>query len=279
MLGQGMVVTDLDGTLFQRDRRVSARNLQVLEELGHDGILRVIATGRNLYSARKVLTEGFPVDYLLFSSGAGIMEWSGQRLLRAVSMSREQVVRALALLAGRELDFMLHQPIPENHRFSYFRRSARENPDFEARLAVYADFAVPGDIARPPEGPACQFLIVEPPDAEPSIYYDLRARLPGLAVIRSTSPLDGRSRWIEIFSPRVSKSQAAAWLAAERKIERDEVLAVGNDYNDLDLLEWAPRACLVEGSPPELAERFAVISGNGDADFAAAVESWREGTL
>jgi hydroxymethylpyrimidine pyrophosphatase-like HAD family hydrolase len=279
MLGRGMVVTDLDGTLFQRDRRVSPRNLQVLEELGRDGVLRVIATGRNLYSARKVLADSFPVDYLLFSSGAGIMEWPIQRLLRAVSMSREQVERALELLAGRELDFMLHQPIPENHRFSYFRHSGRENPDFEARLAVYAEFAVPADMARPPEGPACQFVVVEPPDAEPSAYYDLRARLPGHTVIRSTSPLDGRSRWIEIFSPQVSKSQAAAWLAGERKIVRDRVLAVGNDYNDLDLLEWAPKACLVDGSPPELGEHFAVISGNGDADFAAAVDAWRHDTL
>jgi hypothetical protein len=274
-----MVVTDLDGTLFQRDRRASSRNLQVLEELGRDGVLRVIATGRNLYSARKVLADSFPVDYLLFSSGAGIMEWPGQRLLRAVSMNGDQVEHTLALLAGRELDFMLHRPIPENHHFSYFRRSALQNPDFEARLAVYAEFAVPADIARPPEGPACQFVVVEPPDREPSAYHDLRARLPGLTVIRSTSPLDGRSRWIEIFSPQVSKSLAAAWLARERKIERDEVLAVGNDYNDLDLLEWAPKACLVGGSPPELGERFAVISGNGDADFAAAVDAWRKGLL
>jgi hydroxymethylpyrimidine pyrophosphatase-like HAD family hydrolase len=274
-----MVVTDLDGTLFQRDRRVSPRNLQALEELGRDGVLRAIATGRNLHSARKVLTDGFPVDYLLFSSGAGIMEWSSQKLLRAVSMSREQVERALALLAGMELDFMLHQPIPENHHFSFFRHSARENPDFEARLAVYAQFAVPGDIARPPDGPACQFVVVEPPDVEPSVYDELRARLAGLTVIRSTSPLDGRSRWLEIFSPQVSKSQAAAWVAGERKIERDRVLAVGNDYNDLDLLEWAPKAYLVGGSPPDLKERFAVISGNGDADFAAAVDAWRQGAM
>jgi hydroxymethylpyrimidine pyrophosphatase-like HAD family hydrolase len=279
MHGRGMVVTDLDGTLFQGERRASPSNLRALEELGRDGVLRVIATGRNLYSARRVLPDGFPVDYLLFSSGAGVMEWRGQRLLRAVSMSGEQVERTFAVLADRGLDFMLHQPIPESHRYFYYRLSARENPDFEARMAIYAEFAVPGDIARPPGGPACQFVVVEPPETEPSAYQGLRAALSGLTVIRTTSPLDGRSRWIEVFSPQVSKSQAAAWLARERHIERDEVLAVGNDYNDLDLLEWAPRACLVGGSPPELGERFTVISGHAEADFAAAVDAWRKGAL
>lgn len=276
---RAMVVTDLDGTLFQCDRLISPSNLRALEQLGREGVLRVIATGRNLYSARKVLPDGFPIDFLLFSSGAGVLEWAGQRLLRAVSMSPRQVQRALAALAARRLDFMLHRPIPDNHRFYFFRRSGRNNPDFEARLAVYGPFAEPGDIDHPPRGPACQLLAVEPPEREPSAYDDLRRQLSGLTVIRSTSPLDGRSRWIEIFSPRVSKAKAAAWLVRRQRIQRARILAVGNDYNDLDLLEWAPKACLVGGSAPELAERFAVISGSFDADFAAAVEAWRNDRL
>ena len=100
-----MVVTDLDGTLFQRDRRPSPRNLRTLVELGRRGRLRVIATGRNLFSARKVLPPDFPVDYLLFSSGAGIMDWPAQELLRSVTMGREEVDRAFRALAARRLDF------------------------------------------------------------------------------------------------------------------------------------------------------------------------------
>jgi len=95
-----MVVTDLDGTLFQRDRRPSPRNLRTLVKLGRRGRLRVIATGRNLFSARKVLPLDFPVDYLLFSSGAGIMDWPAQKLLRAVSMGQAEVDRAFRALAA-----------------------------------------------------------------------------------------------------------------------------------------------------------------------------------
>jgi hypothetical protein len=271
-----MVVTDLDGTLFQSNHQVSPLNLQALELLGREGILRVIATGRNLYSARKALPVGFPVDYLVFSSGAGIMEWTGQRLLRAVSMDRDQVRRAFAVLAGSGLDFMLHRPIPESHCFLYYRRSLLPNPDFEARLTVYAPFAEAGEIAQVPEAPACQFVVVEPPEARPSAYESLRAELCGFTVIRTTSPLDGQSRWIEIFPPQVSKSQAAAWLARHRRVERGGILAVGNDYNDLDLLEWAPKAFLVGGCSPELLGRFPLISRGQDADFAGAVEAWRK---
>ena len=269
-----MVVTDLDGTLFQKDRQVSGRNLRTLEELGRQGVVRAIATGRNLYSARRVLPPEFPVDYVLFSSGAGAMDWPTQTLLRAVSMEPADVTRTLEVLSRRTLDFMLHRPIPDNHLFWYYG-SGGDNPDFEARKAIYAEFASPGDPSQPPDGTACQFVIVEPPGREPSSYEELRSELAGgLTVLRTTSPLDGRSRWIEIFSPLVSKAQAAAWLAGERGISPQRILAVGNDYNDLDLLEWAPRAFVVAGSPPELRERFPVAASGDDSDFAEAVAAW-----
>jgi hydroxymethylpyrimidine pyrophosphatase-like HAD family hydrolase len=272
-----MVVTDLDGTLFQRDHKLSPRNLRTLVELGRRGKLRVIATGRNLFSARKVLPPDFPVDYVLFSSGAGIMDWPAQRLIRSVSMSAEEVDRAFRALAERRLDFMVHRPIPENHYFLYYPAGGG-NPDFEARKAVYAPFASAGDPAEPP-GEACQLLAVEPPGRRPSAYEAVRAELAGLTVLRSTSPLDHHSCWIEVFPAEASKSKAAAWLAGKRGVEPRAVLAVGNDWNDLDLLEWAGTPRLVAGAPWELAERFPVADSGDDSAFAEAVEAWEQGDL
>jgi hypothetical protein len=171
----------------------------------------------------------------------------------------------------------VHRPIPENHYFRYYSAGGG-NPDFEARKAVYAPFASAGDPREPPSE-ACQLLAVEPAGRRPSAYEGLAAELGGLTVLRSTSPLDGRSCWIEVFSPLASKSQAAAWLARERGVDPRGVLAVGNDYNDLDLLEWAPSSCLVAGSPTELTARFPVAASGDDSDFAEAVEAWEQGRL
>ena len=46
-----LVVTDLDGTLLGSNREAGKRNLHTLHNLGEQGILRVIATGRSLFSA------------------------------------------------------------------------------------------------------------------------------------------------------------------------------------------------------------------------------------
>ena len=82
---------------------------------------------------------------------------------------------------------------------------------------------------------------------------------------------------IEIFAPEVSKSGAAAWLAASCGIAREEVCAVGNDYNDEDLLSWAGRAYVVGNAPPALRSRFVTVADNDHGGVAEAAARWLAG--
>jgi hydroxymethylpyrimidine pyrophosphatase-like HAD family hydrolase len=273
MKAKGMVVTDLDGTLFQKNHRISARNYQTLLDLGQRRIIRVIATGRHLYSAHKILSPDFPIDFLIFSSGAGILAWPGQKLLFSASMNRQEVSLAFASVSRRSLDFMVHRPIPENHYFLYFS-SGQSNPDFEARCSLYRDFAVPAALQRTLPEEACQLVAIEPYFRELSHYSEIREELDRLTVVRTTSPLDGRSRWIEIFSKEVSKSLAAIRIARDSGIPEKAVMAIGNDYNDLDLLQWAAWSCVVNDAPEELLDVFPTVRSGDESDFSKAVSLW-----
>ena len=159
-----MVVSDLDGTLLRRDHTVSPTDLQTLVALGNEQVLRVIATGRSLYSARQVLPDAFPIEYLIFSSGAGVLDWRAKTLVQKHTLSANEVERAVSALKALSADFMIHRPVPDNHYFVYYH-SGRENPDFAKRCEIYRDFAVPADYSDPFFGEACEVLAVEPPDA------------------------------------------------------------------------------------------------------------------
>ena len=275
MKAKGMVVTDLDGTLFQKHRRISARNYRTLLNLGERGIVRVIATGRHLFSAHKVLSGGFPIDFLIFSSGAGILDWPRQELLFSASMNREEVSLAFDSLQRRSLDFMVHRPIPENHHFLFFA-SGSSNPDFEARCRLYRDFVTPGGPRQALPGEACQLVAIEPHFRIDSHFSEIREELDRLTVVRTTSPLDGRSRWIEIFSQEVSKARASIRIAHDLGIREEAVMAIGNDYNDLDLLQWAARSFVVNDAPKELLALFPRVNSGDESDFSEAVALWQE---
>lgn len=274
----GLFVTDFDGTLLRSDGTFAQKDLDALECLDRHGVRTAIATGRSLYSFINSPGVDLPVDYIIFTTGAGVVKPSDNELLYQVSINPEMVASTLDFLNESELDFMLHQPVPRNHEYVY-RRSNPDNRDFETRIEKYAEFGNPLDsITRGEFGEAAQFLIVVPHDRTHDALNEVRQGLPGLSVIRATSPLDHLSTWIEVFHPDVSKGKTAAWLASELGVSNKDTMAIGNDYNDLDLLDWAAHSFIVENAPDDLKCRFQQVASNNNGGVAEAVDCWLNGS-
>ena len=271
----GLFVCDFDGTLLRSDRSFSDTDLNALIRLEELGIIRAVATGRSIYSINTVPISNLPVDFILFSSGAGISRHPDGRIIRKVSLESHEVSLAIKTLKANNLDFMVHHPIPHNHIFSYVE-STSDNPDFKRRIELYHQFAKPLETAIDGFGDATQLLAILPPADNRPVIAMLENALPGFNIIQTTSPLDGQSTWIEIFPTTVSKSLTAAWLSAAYGLKADQALSVGNDYNDLDLLEWAGCSFVVDNAPHDLKSRFPVVSSNNECGVAEAIERWLE---
>ena len=274
----GLFIMDLDGTLLRSDRTFSSIDIDALVQLGELGIIRTIATGRSLYSFNTVEVGDLPVDFIIFSMGAGVLQHAGGMVVRRVSLEPDEVKQACKILKTNRLDFMIHRTIPDNHMFSYFR-SNEGNDDFERRLKLYSRFAVPLNEATDGFGLASQLLAVVPDRVSHAVLEKVRSELPDYSVIRTTSPLDGKTTWIEIFPTVVSKSRTAAWLAGELKIDKSEIVSVGNDYNDLDLLEWTAKSYVVDNAPADLKDRFTGVASNNNGGVAEAARRSIENTF
>ena len=158
----GLFIMDLDGTLLRSDRTFAGPDLEALRMLGNLNVVRTIATGRSLASFDTVIVSDLPVDYLIFSTGAGVLRYPDREIIRKVHLDPHGVGQACAVLSAHRLDFMVHRTIPDNHMFAYFR-SGDSNPDFERRIELYQQFAVPLEGAADDFGPATQLLAVVPP--------------------------------------------------------------------------------------------------------------------
>lgn len=270
--GCAMVVTDLDGTLLDNRGRLSARNRIMLEALGARGVIRVVATGRSLWSAERVLDASVPIDYLVFSSGAGIVGWPHGELLRARDMPAAHALAAAMHLAEADMDFMLHAATPDNHCF-WYQDSGRSNADFRRRVERYEGFCQRWPDDGPGPGPFSQLLAIDEPTCTPRLETLCEVLAP-LSVVRTTSPLDHASYWYEVFAEGVSKADGAAWLLARHGIAHERVLALGNDFNDQTMLDWAAEARVVANAPAPLRERFETVPDNEQHGFAAAVDAW-----
>lgn len=273
-----MFITDFDGTLLTDDRRIRGRDLDTLAGLRAAGVTTVIATGRSLYSFRRALkhmglgTKDLPLDYLIFSTGAGIMAWPGDQLIRSCSIPRDGVLEIAACFDRLGYDYMIHKAIPDTSYFLFKFRSG-DNPDFVRRMAMYSSFGTPLGMEDTMYGQATEVLAIVPSGLSRAQLDALRRELSGFSVIIATSPLDHKSLWIEVFPSGVSKSASAQWLALHLGVGQGRVTAVGNDYNDEDLLDWSGQGFLMDNSPDVLKNKFLSSGSNNECGVSQAARS------
>ncbi len=260
-----ILFSDFDGTLFSKSKSISETDIQILQQMGLLGIVRVIATGRSFFSIRKVIPETFPIDYIILSSGAGIMKWQTKQLLQISSISGELTDALCSLLIKSDMPFFVQNPLPENH-VGYYYLNRNQNPDFKRRLNLYRNFMEPIEKRRPGQT-ASQFILIHRNEQE--IKNLLKPFTSHLHLIKATSPLDHKTLWLEIFPSRISKASAAQWLMQYLNIRNEKSLAIGNDFNDLDLLHWASKAYVMPDSPKLLLDRFPVLTLNNGSVLSA----------
>ena len=82
---------------------------------------------------------------------------------------------------------------------------------------------------------------------------------------------------MEIFQKGVSKAAGISKVADLFGIKQQSIMAVGNDYNDVDMLSWAGQGFITANSPAELKERYINVPSNNKNGFTKAVEQWLRG--
>ncbi len=265
---------DLDGTLLRSDGTISPQDISLLDAMGKAGMVRVFATGRNLYSLRRAVSPDVPVDFLLFSSGAGIWDCAADNLIYQKHLDAELMHRVSRDLLERGLSFMVHDTVPENHHFTWY---GTPRGDVLRRVNLYIPYARKGGMQVIPQQ-CSQILAILHPSQLP-LLEDIAATFPEVSVIRATSPLDGFSVWMEVFPAGVSKGDTAAWLCRHLGIRRSETVSVGNDFNDVEMLRWTERSFVVANAPAELQDAYETTASNENSGVSVALRPLLEKVL
>lgn len=257
MKTKGIIAIDLDGTLLDNNSKLSYINRVALERSKNDNYIVIIATGRSLFSAKKVMPKDIPIDYLVFSSGAGVLNWKTNKIIHKEFINKERTIQIIDILKMNELNFMIHHDIPKNHHFSYYNGNSK-NSDFLTRKKIYSDFATSLHDNHWNQD-SCQFVVLF---NNLNSFEKAKQYFPDMNIVRTTSPLDGKTIWMEIFPNEVSKASGIKIIAKKYNISINNIYVVGNDYNDLDMLEYSNNSFVVANAPTELLDRYHTVSSN-----------------
>ena len=266
-----LIALDLDGTLLHSTGHVSPRNRAALALAHAAGIEVVVATGRRHSFALQVLRDlDLPPEHALISSNGTVIRTIGSDLLHRSHLSLETarwlVAHANEFRSTLVITFDTVGPTGHDTRGALVCESIDElnaaisrwmtsNRDLLAQVSPIEDAlhaAAPiqmmlcGPLARMD---AAEALL----SAHPRIAAVGAPELPGTEVTLHRTAYPERDLTIlDILPAGCSKASALTRLADLRGINLSEVLAIGDNWNDVPMLEAAGSAVLMANAPADL---------------------------
>ncbi len=240
-LRYALLVTDIDGTLVAEDKVVPPRVADAVKAVQARGVRVCLATGRMWEAAREFVEAVGADPPVILYNGAQVLDFRTGRSLWTRRLPRETARQILSLLRRFPQvspQLYVHDKVYAERMTPFVERYARRDhltvhiaPSFEALLT---------------EEPVKMLIVGDPPDLE-ALSKAIAAR-PGPPVNQVFSQRD----YLEILPPGISKGAALPVLAEAVGVPLERVVAVGDNLNDLTMVDAAGLGVAVEGSPPEL---------------------------
>jgi len=283
-----LIAIDIDGTLMpSTGPRISSRNCAALRAAEAVGIEIVIATGRRQAYAMPLIAQvGLDENSVMISSnGAVVRGFDGQLLDRRflpVETARQLCVAlrgygTMVFTFDREgAGALVIESLQQLH--ARIDRWVEANRPYLVEVQPLERAFDAGE--EPIQGMVCG-TVAEMIDAQRQL---LLSDVGGQIAMHRTEYAARNLSILDLLPPGCSKGTALDSLARIRGLERNQIMAIGDNLNDLEMLEYAGRAVVMANAGEEvltLAMRrgWQITTSNNDDGVALAVEEVVRQTL
>ena len=265
-----LIAIDVDGTLLDPRGQIPQANIDAIHDAVKAGIHIALVTGRSYPFARPIADPLPDSITLIVSNGAIERDMDGSRvarrlldrqIARAVLGSTRPFRESAALVFDRDADRqVMFETMDWEHpgRKAYWAR----NQSLIAKSVPLEDALVEDPI---------QVMFNGGVEAMRSLHDALHAEANGFAV-SLTEYAHRDFSLIDVTAPTATKGRALAWRAARLGFSREEVMAIGDNFNDLEMLDFAGLPVVMANSVDGLKQRgWAITGDNESAGVAEAI--------
>lgn len=273
-----LLALDIDGTLTDPNFQVSERNIAALRAAHESGVQIILATGRRHDYAMPIAQKiGIPT-LLITSNGALVRSSTGETHStdRLGCETARQLIGHMDEFRGHAvLTFDRAANVPGNDSL-ILERADELNKSVSRWLEVnlpYIKFVSPLEDALNDEDPLQAMYCGRVARMEEAQKRLNEAAFRGKMTVLKTQ-YDHRDLCIlDILSSDCSKGHALRRWAEQHGVPREQVMAIGDNYNDLEMLEFAGLAVVMGNASEELKQNgWKVTASNAENGVAQAVE-------
>lgn len=242
-----LIATDLDGTLLNNEHKISDYNKKVISAVNEKGIKVILSTGRPTSAATKFLDDlNIETDMISFN-GAMITDRNGNILYEN---NLESSIGKELIEIAKKYKIYYQGFLGERWNLSDAKSKWL---DFYISIAKINNYIVGFDNIK--DFSFSKFMFIGENEILKEIAEELDKKLKDKVYYAFSRPV-----YLEVHSPKVSKANALCFLLNKYDIKKENVMAFGDNNNDIEMLEIAGISVAVDNAENSVKEKAKYIT-------------------
>ncbi|MGL5317247.1 MAG: Cof-type HAD-IIB family hydrolase [Bacteroidales bacterium] len=258
-----ILVLDLDGTLTNSKKEISERNKKSIFAAQEKGIKVILASGRPTYGIVPLAEELKLADfggYILSYNGGTIINWETKEIIHEAKISGDVIPHLYNDATKNDvtiLSYLNEDIITENKDDKYVAFEAHLN-----KMNVKQVESFTKTIAH--DTPKC--LIVGDENKLKVLEKEMQYKYGHSMSIYRSEPF-----FLELMPQNIDKAQSLKKLLSHLNMSKEEMIACGDGFNDLSMIEFAGLGVAMQNAQQKVKEVSQYITLSNDEDGVAHV--------
>lgn len=285
-----IVTIDLDGTLLNSFGEISEENLKQLRKCINNGVEIVLTSGRVVSSIKNFANEIGNNNYLIAGNGSTVYDIKNEKVIYENTIPKDKVLKIIKICEENSIyysvyteKFIVTKSLNYNILF-YSKENLKKNTMEKTNINITQD--IYSYVENMENGKISKISIC---DKDKIIFTSILKKIreiQGIDVLdvahmsrkyieNGTDVVPVEFYYTEITNENVNKWEAIKFLIDKLKISQQEVISIGDNINDKEMLENAGMGVAMENSAPYIKELAKDVTlSNNDNGVAEVLKKY-----
>lgn len=285
-----LVAIDLDGTMLNSYGMVTENTKQVIKNTINKGTEVIIASGRPIDSIKTIAKEIGSENYFIAGNGALIYDIKKDEIIYEKFMNKQKVLEIIKICEENSIAYNIYTEktiIAKGLKYNvlyYYKENLKKEENKKTNITIVEDVY---EYIKNLENE--KFLKITVCDETKSVFNSIIRKLRTVEDIdvldvlhmsrkmikQGTEDVPIEYYYTEISLKDVDKWNAIEYLANKMNISKDEIIAIGDNINDKEMIENAKVGIAMGQSTPVITEIADFVTSNNNEDgVAKALEKY-----
>lgn len=263
-LPYSIIALDLDGTLTNSEKIITLRTFDALMKAQREGVRLVLASGRPTFGIAALANQLQLADYggyVLSYNGGRIIDWCEKTVIFSQVVDQKLVPILYDFAEKAQLPIVTYLPdaiLASKNEGEYLAEEARING---MPVVVAQNFV---EEAMQIEGGSTKFLIPGEPELLIQLESEMKAALSEQMEVFRSAPF-----FLELPPKGIDKAQSLQRLLTHLGLERESLMAFGDGFNDLSMIQFAGQGVAMANAVEEVKSIADFVTTSNEEDGIA----------